>query len=144
ITRPMTRLTGTMQALAQGDLATQVQGAERTDELGAMARAVEVFRENGLKVAEMTEAEAARIIANQAERSAMMVSLQRAFGDVVEAAIAGDFNKRVETQFPDAELNTLARSVNTLVETVDRGLGETGEVLAALADTDLTRRVRGD
>ncbi|WP_245893249.1 methyl-accepting chemotaxis protein [Devosia naphthalenivorans] len=144
ITRPMTRLTGTMQALAQGDLATQVQGAERTDELGAMARAVEVFRENGLKVAEMTEAEAARIIANQAERSAMMVSLQRAFGDVVEAAIAGDFNQRVETQFPDAELNTLARSVNTLVETVDRGLGETGEVLAALADTDLTRRVRGD
>ncbi|WP_157959877.1 methyl-accepting chemotaxis protein [Devosia submarina] len=144
ITRPITRLTGTMQALAQGDLAAEVRGAERTDELGAMARAVEVFRENGLKVAEMTEAEAARILSNQAERAAMMVTLQRSFGDVVDAAIAGDFTKRVDASFPDAELNALAHSVNSLVETVDRGLGETGEVLAALADTNLTRRVRGD
>ncbi|MDB5472808.1 MAG: hypothetical protein JWP99_111 [Devosia sp.] len=144
ITRPMTRLTTTMQALAQGDLATEVHGAERTDELGAMARAVEVFRANGLKVAQMTEAEAAQVLVTQAERAAMMVTLQRAFGDVVDAAIAGDFTKRVDRQFPDAELNALARSINTLVQTVDRGLGETGEVLAALADTNLTRRVRGD
>src|SRR5690606_35159212 len=47
-------------------------------------------------------------------------------------------------QFPDAELNALAGSVNNLVETVDRGLGETGEVLAALADTDLTKRMDGE
>ena len=51
---------------------------------------------------------------------------------------------RVEAEFPDAELNSLAGSVNTLVETVDRGLGETGTVLAALAETDLTRRMNGD
>ena len=144
ITRPITRLTGTMQALAQGDLDVEVRGAQRSDELGAMARAVEVFRENGKKVAQMTEAEAAQILANQAERARMMVSLQRAFGDVVDAAIAGDFSKRVEAEFPDAELNALARSVNALVETVDRGLSETGTVLAALAETNLTQRVRGD
>nr|WP_295885606.1 methyl-accepting chemotaxis protein [uncultured Devosia sp.] len=144
ITKPITRLTDTMDALAKGDLEVEVRGAGRTDELGAMARAVEVFRENGQKVAQMTEAEAAQVLANQAERARMMESLQRAFGDVVDAAIAGDFTKRVEAEFADAELNTLARSVNSLVETVDRGLGETGEVLSALADTNLTRRVRGD
>ncbi|WP_316357795.1 methyl-accepting chemotaxis protein [Devosia sp.] len=144
ITKPITRLTDTMDALAKGDLEVEVRGAERTDELGAMARAVEVFRENGQKVAQLTEAEAAQVLANQAERARMMESLQRAFGDVVDAAISGDFTKRVEAEFADAELNTLARSVNSLVETVDRGLGETGEVLSALADTNLTRRVRGD
>jgi len=122
----------------------EVRGSQRMDELGAMARAVEVFRENGLKVAELTEAEAAQVLANQAERAKMMVSLQRAFGGVVDAAIAGDFSRRVEAEFPDAELNALAGSVNALVETVDRGLAETGTVLAALADTDLTQRVRGD
>ncbi|MBU1307391.1 MAG: HAMP domain-containing protein [Alphaproteobacteria bacterium] len=143
ITKPITRLTGTMEALAKGQLDIEVKGAERSDELGAMARAVEVFRANGLKVTQMTEAEAARIIASQAERAAMMADLQRAFGHVVDAAIAGDFSKRVDASFPDAELNTLAGSVNALVETVDRGLGETGDVLAALADTDLTRRVQG-
>ncbi|MET3899157.1 methyl-accepting chemotaxis protein [Devosia sp. UYZn731] len=144
VSRPITRLTGTMEALAQGDLAVEVRGADGRDELGAMARAVEVFRENGLKVAQMTEAEADQIIRSQADRAVMMQTLQRAFGAVVDAAIAGDFSKRVDAEFPDDELNTLARSVNNLVETVDRGLGETGEVLAALANTDLTQRMEGD
>ncbi|MFP9135657.1 methyl-accepting chemotaxis protein [Devosia sp. XGJD_8] len=144
ITKPISRLTGTMEALAEGDLDVEVRGADRTDELGAMARAVEVFRENGLKVAQMTEAEAAQVLANQAERARMMEGLQRAFGNVVDAAIAGDFSRRVEAEFPDAELNALARSVNSLVETVDRGLTETGEVLAALADANLTLRMRGN
>ncbi|HEY0032640.1 MAG TPA: methyl-accepting chemotaxis protein, partial [Devosia sp.] len=67
-----------------------------------------------------------------------------AFGDVVDAAIAGDFSKRVDTRFSDSELNTLAGSVNSLVETVDRGLVATGKVLTALARTDLTQRVEGD
>ena len=144
ISRPISRLTTTMDALADGDLDVEVRGADGKDELGAMARAVEVFRENGLKVAQMTEAEAAQIIRNQAERAAMMQDLQRAFGAVVDAAIAGDFTKRVDAEFPDDELNTLARSVNNLVATVDRGVGETGSVLASLADTDLTRRMEGD
>ena len=52
----------------------------------------------------------------------MMVALQAAFGEVVDAAIAGDFSKRVHAQFPDRELNSLAGSVNNLVETVDRGI----------------------
>ena len=52
--------------------------------------------------------------------------------------------RRVDAEFPDAELNTLAGSVNKLVETVDRGIAETGAVLAALAQTDLTQRVNGD
>ena len=73
-----------------------------------------------------------------------MQDLQQAFGEVVDAAIAGDFSRRVGADFPDAELNSLAGSVNALVETVDRGLSETGTVLAALAETDLTQRMNGD
>jgi methyl-accepting chemotaxis protein len=92
----------------------------------------------------MTEAEAAQIIRSQSERAAMMQDLQRAFGAVVDAAIAGDFTRRVEAEFPDDELNTLARSVNNLVATVDRGVSETGDVLASLADTDLTKRMEGN
>ncbi|WEJ58882.1 methyl-accepting chemotaxis protein [Devosia sp. FJ2-5-3] len=144
VSRPISRLTETMQALADGDHDIAVDGTGRSDEIGAMARTVEVFRENGLKVTEMTEAEAARIVANQEERAVMMQQLQRAFGVVVDAAIAGDFQRRVDMSFPDEELNRLARSVNELVETVDRGVGETGAVLSALAHTDLTLRVEGD
>ncbi|KKB78414.1 hypothetical protein VW35_11655 [Devosia soli] len=144
ISRPISRLTHTMETIAEGDLSLDVSGGQRGDEIGAMARAVEVFRQNGLRIAQMTEAEAAAIVRGQAERAAMMQQLQRAFGAVVDAAIAGDFSRRVDTEFPDDELNALARSVNGLVETVDRGVGETGIVLSALANTDLTHRMEGD
>ena len=51
--------------------------------------AVEVFCENGKKVAEMTEAEAVRIVRDQEARAQMMAELQDAFGNVVDAAIDG-------------------------------------------------------
>ncbi|WP_323013812.1 methyl-accepting chemotaxis protein, partial [Devosia sp.] len=97
----------------------------------------------GLRVSQMTEAEAARIVADEENRRQMMSQLQSAFGEVVDAAIAGDFTQRVATQFPDEELNALAGSVNNLVETVDRGVSEVGEVLGAMANTDLTQRMEG-
>jgi methyl-accepting chemotaxis protein len=143
IAKPVSRMTGVMRKIVDGDYQVEVPYNARRDEIGDMAKAVEVFRANGLKVTEMTEAEAARIIRDQQARSQMMAELQKAFGQVVDAAVAGDFSQRVETEFPDAELNAIAGSINNLVATVDRGLGETGEVLAALADTNLTKRMEG-
>ena len=144
ITKPITRLTQTMEQLSQGNLDVAVAGTARRDELGAMAKAVEVFKDNALKVNEMTDGERSASEQRRADRARMMNELQRAFGEVVDAAIAGDFSRRVEASFADRELNALAASVNTLVETVDRGMSETGEVLAALAQTDLTQRVEGN
>jgi len=144
VSKPISRLTQVMARVADGRFDTEVVGTEGRDEIGAMARAVEVFRQNGLKVAEMTEAEAARIIRDSEGRQKMMVELQSAFGDVVDAAVDGDFSRRVPAKFPDAELNALASSVNRLVDSVDNGLGETAAVLSALADTNLTQRMTGE
>jgi len=144
MTKPISRLTDTMDALAAGNLDVEVKGADRSDEIGAMAKAVQVFKENAARVTEMTEGERAASLQRRADRATMMGQLQRAFGEVVDAAIAGDFTRRVNADFPDVELNTLAGSVNELVATVERGIGETGEVLGALAQTDLTRRVEGN
>ena len=141
---PVPRLAKTMKTVAEGDYEADVPYTALGNELGEMARSVEVFRENGLKVSAMTEEERAASQRRRIERTDMMVALQAAFGEVVDAAIAGDFSKRVHAQFPDAELNALAQSVNNLVETVDRGIGETGLVLDALANTDLTKRMEGD
>jgi methyl-accepting chemotaxis protein len=143
VTRPLQNLTQVSKALAEGNLGVEIKGAARQDELGELARAVEVFRANSQKVRQMTDEEAARILSDQEARHAMMQQLQQAFGEVVDAAIAGDFSRRVGADFPDDELNSLAVSVNALVETVDRGLNETGTVLAALAETNLTKRMTG-
>lgn len=143
MTRPIPRLAASMDSIAQGDFATQVPYTLFGNEVGAMARAVEVFRENGLRVHQMTEAEGARILSEKDDRRAMMSQLQRAFGEVVDAAIAGDFTRQVPETFADAELNNLAASVNSLVATFDRGVSEIGSVLGAMADTDLTQRMTG-
>ncbi len=144
ITKPIPKLAGSMEAIAEGNYGTEVPYTEQGNEVGAMARAVEVFRANGLRVSQMTEAEAARIIADQENRQKMMSELQSAFGEVVDAAVAGDFTRQVAVEFPDPELNALASSVNNLVSTFNRGVTEIGHVLGAMANTDLTERMEGD
>jgi methyl-accepting chemotaxis protein len=144
ITTPVNRITGVMGKIAKGEYDAEVPFTQRRNELGDMARAVEVFRNNGLRVNEMTEEEKEASKQRAIERATMMSELQSAFGEVVDAAIDGDFTKRVEAEFPDEELNRLAHGVNSLVDTVDRGLQETGAVLSAMANTDLSRRVEGD
>ena len=145
ITGPLLKLVRTATAIAADPSDVDVvPGTVRGDELGEMARAVAVFRDNGLKVAELHASEASRQARAQSDRTDMMGSLLAAFGQVVDAAVAGDFTQRVVADFPDDELNLLADSVNNLVETVQRGLDDTQSVLAALADTNLSMRMQGD
>ncbi|ALG70722.1 chemotaxis protein [Azospirillum thiophilum] len=46
VVRPVGELTAAMRTLAQGNLAVAIPGADRNDEIGAMARALRVFKEN--------------------------------------------------------------------------------------------------
>ncbi len=48
VVSPINRLTGKMTRLADGDLDVDINGLERGDEIGAIARALEVFRRNSL------------------------------------------------------------------------------------------------
>jgi methyl-accepting chemotaxis protein len=143
VTRPVGRLTKAMTALAEGNLELNVPGRDRRDELADMAAAVEVFRSNALKVRELAAVEAGSH-AEQVERARRMGELQSAIAGTVNAALRGDFAQRLDTQFGEPEFDVLAESVNQLMASVDAGLGETGRVLAALADTDLSKRMQGD
>jgi PAS domain S-box-containing protein len=55
LTRPIPRLSEMMSAVAEGDLGVAVPYTDRRNEIGAMARAVEVFRANAERVAELGE-----------------------------------------------------------------------------------------
>jgi methyl-accepting chemotaxis protein len=109
--------------------------AEKTSE-AAQASAGEAHQ-----LADKVQAsEAARL----EERAQTLAQLRDTFGVVLDAAVIGDFGKRVATDFAEAELNGLGESVNRLVATLDRGLNETASVLAAMANTNLTLRVKGN
>ena len=55
IVRPLSRITATMQQLAEGKLDVEVPYQGKTDEIGAMAAAGDVFKEYAVRVAEMTD-----------------------------------------------------------------------------------------
>ena len=124
ITQPVNRLARVMSVLAGGDYHTKVSETERGDEIGAMARTVEVFRQNGLRVAEMTEAEAARELAAAAEREASeaerletaqaQAMVVQTLANGLENLSAGKLNFTLDAPFPPA-YEALRANFNTAV-----------------------------
>ncbi|PWC34282.1 methyl-accepting chemotaxis protein [Azospirillum sp. TSO35-2] len=71
IAGPITGITNTMSNLAEGNLTVEVVGAGRRDEIGGMARAVEVFKRNALDRARMAAAEEAERKAKELRTAAV-------------------------------------------------------------------------
>lgn len=142
VSKPLTRVTDTMARIAEGDFATEVPYAGEENEIGQMAAAVQVFKENGIRVAELSEDERTRH-EKAAERAAMMLAFQNAFDGVVAATLRGDLTQRIDAGFADADIARIADNFNRLMDTVASGLNEAGDVLEALAEADLTRRMDG-
>jgi methyl-accepting chemotaxis protein len=136
LAKPIGRITENMSVLASGNLGAEIPFTGRSDEIGDMARAVAVFKQNGLRVRELN--------AHEAALHAKSVDLQSSIGVVVLAAVGGDFTRRIAKDYGDADLNRFATQVNELVASVDRGVAETRRVVAALAEGDLTETMRGE
>jgi methyl-accepting chemotaxis protein len=143
LSKAINGMAGNMRKLADGDLDLTIAGADQRNELGLMARALEVFRTNGQAVRAM-DAEKAVSAQAEAERRAINDELLAEVQALVAAAVDGDFSQRITRNFGLPELDGFVASVNELVATVDRGLGETGHVLEAFARADLTERMSGD
>lgn len=169
---PIKSLSDAVNGLASGDLTTEIPSLSRGDEIGELARAADVFRENAVQMdrlgqeqieanaklerlnAEREESDAReKALAREkeqadqksiADREAMMQLLGASFGDVVAAAQNGEFSKRISVDFDDAILVELALNMNHLMETVDHGLTLTGQVLSNIASGDLSKRMEGD
>jgi hemerythrin-like metal-binding protein len=55
ITKPIGQMTGAMTELADGNKSIEIPGAERGDEIGSMAVAVQVFKENMIRAEQLGE-----------------------------------------------------------------------------------------
>lgn len=135
LSQPIMTLTEKMKSLADGDLETEVPYADRSDEIGEMAGAVLIFKENALKVRDLNAQEAAL--------QAKSADLQSSIAEVVAAAVAGNFTRRITKDYSNADLNRFAASVNELVTSVDNGINEVRRVVGALSEGDLTQSMEG-
>ncbi|ARM86822.1 methyl-accepting chemotaxis protein [Rhizobium sp. CIAT894] len=135
LSRPIKRVTRAINEVANGNFEAEVPFAGRQDEIGEMAAAVAVFKENGLAVK--------RLNAQEAAMRAKSDDLQSSMSVVVAAAAAGNFSHRIDKDYQDDNLNQFAGNINTLLSSVDAGIGETRRVIASLAEGDLTQTMNG-
>jgi methyl-accepting chemotaxis protein len=113
VARPLKGITGAMQRLAAGDSTVEPPGAERRDEIGAMAQAVLVFRDAAVdkarleREAEAHRADGERARAAAAEAQAAAIAQERArVGDSIGVALARlaakDLTHRMSGDIPEA------------------------------------------
>jgi len=63
---------------------------------------------------------------------------------IVQAAVAGDFSKRLTLADKEGFLRQLAEGINTLMETTSQGLDELANILGALAEGNLTKQITSE
>jgi len=131
IAAPIKRLTLAMGRLADNDVSIEVPGLDRVDEIGAMAAAVSVFRENAIqKTAIEQEAQASRSVgererlereadkAREAEESKFVVD---SLADGLQRLAEGDVAYRLVEPFA-AHLDSLRLDFNNSVTKLHEAL----------------------
>lgn len=128
---PIVRMTHTMEQLARGDIAVEVSGLDRGDEIGGMAKALQVFKENALE-RQRLEAEAEAERAAKERRAEALGAMCRTFDESVSgmldmlAAAATELNATArslaasaeQTNHQSAAVTTAAEEVSANVQTV--------------------------
>lgn len=158
ITRPIAAMTDAMRDLAQGNLQTEVPGADRGDEMGAMAAAVEVFKKGAIERVRL-EKEAVQLTAGAAaERRRALSELAQGFsakvGSLVDALVLASGNLEAtandmldtagKTSEQSGILAESARETGTNVQTVAAATEElassANEIGTQIANTTETAR----
>jgi methyl-accepting chemotaxis protein len=143
IVAPILRLTTATRRLADRDWSVELAETARSDEIGEMARAVEVLKTNGQENEKLQrEVEAGRETFEQ-ERKAQEDLLEQAIGQIVSSATAGDLTRRIDAEALQGVMQRLGLGMNELLGTVDKALADLGAMLGALAQGDLTHRIEG-
>ena len=137
MSQPIARLKLAMEGLARNDLKTEVPEKGRRDEIGDMAKTVEVFKTNALEVERLkaAQAEIEKQAAEQRRRD--MVNLadgfERAVGEIIETVGSAS----TELEASSSTLATTAQRAQELTSVVVTASGEaTGNVQSVATATE--------
>jgi len=147
LARPLSHLAAVMQRLARGDTAVAVTGTARADQIGDMARSIDIFRQNALEKSAMEAERGATATRNAAERQQAMHTLADAFeqevGTVAERLAVGatDVRRGAETVSGTVDrLRHQALSVSAAAEQASANVqtvaGATEELSASIGEVN--------
>ena len=136
IVGPIAMLRRRMQALAEGDASSSVDGMQRRDEIGGMAKALEVFRQNALdRVRLESEAESTRSLSERerlerervrAEEVAAVKFAVDNLANGLEHLSDGDVTYRISQPFIDT-LDSVRNNFNASAEKLQAALSRVAE-----------------
>ena len=133
ISRPIRTVTDRMDKLATGNLDIDVPFTERKDEVGALARSLEIFKDNALKMEEMRrEQQAAEQRASQERREALLTmagDLETSVKGMVDS-LAGASTELSETA---RAMTGIADTTSQKAITVSSGSEETSQSVQTVA-----------
>jgi len=132
LVRPLNTLGERMSGLAKGERASPVSGTDRGDEIGAMARTVEVFRNAADENARLT-AEASRTAEIEARKRATLERLMAGF-DQTASSIVGTISAAATELTASADsMSSVAQGTSNQAERLARAAGETSVNVSSVA-----------
>jgi methyl-accepting chemotaxis protein len=117
VIRPMTQMTRVMARLAGGELEMPIPSLNREDEVGAMARAVQVFRENALRVRAMESEQANLKQSAEQDRKAAMDRVADGFEQAIGRIVEAVSSSSSEIELSAGSLTKIAESNHKLTAT---------------------------
>lgn len=117
IAGPISRMTGAMGQLAAGDKTIEIPGTDRGDEIGDMAEAVQVFKDNMIKAEELATREAADTKARE-ERAHRIEQITQEFDATVSELLGTVAGASTELETTATSMSGLADDTNHRATTV--------------------------
>ncbi|BAF86717.1 histidine kinase [Azorhizobium caulinodans ORS 571] len=114
VAAPIIRLGATMRRLAEGDLSAEVEGQDGRDEVGGMAQAVEVFKQNAIAARDLEERQKEMEADAQRQRKAELARLADMFEGAVGSIVSGVATATVRLQGTASTLTQTAASTQSL------------------------------
>ncbi|PWC91552.1 methyl-accepting chemotaxis protein [Azospirillum sp. TSO5] len=108
IVRPLRQVTDAMHRVSQGDLEVVVVGTERRDEVGLLARTLNIFKTNAQEVRRLTAEQEEQKARAEAERKAEMHALADRFESSVSAIVQHVASSATQMQGAAGALSTNA------------------------------------
>ncbi|WP_207484076.1 methyl-accepting chemotaxis protein [Arenibaculum pallidiluteum] len=133
VIRPISRMTAAMIRLSGGELGTEIPALERTDEVGAMARAVQVFKDNAAAKQRLEAEHEAAARRTEEEKRLAMVALadgfEQAVGSLMDTVMAETSDMELQAQ----EMTRAADRTNKLAGTVAAATEQTSANVQTVA-----------
>ncbi|MCJ2022224.1 methyl-accepting chemotaxis protein [Methylobacterium sp. E-065] len=152
VVRPLTAMQGTMSRLGAGDLDVRIPSLNRRDEIGVMAAAMQVFKDNLIRTRALeAETAQARLAAEEQRRTVMRQmadGFERAVGSIIDLVSASATELQATAQTMSATAAQTADQSTTVAAAAEQAASNVSTVAAAAEELgssvlEIGRQVQG-